>query len=307
MSLTDAEKQAKAERKAAKKAAKAAAKVVETPQATSDESKKRKAESIEVVEGNKAKKAKSESNGDAVVAAQEDDDQAAAKAAKKARKEAKKLAKAALNGQSGSATATDASAIAAPVASASSSEIEAFLSEHDISYDPPAAATSTYPPVLSFDALSISEGLKQGLKSFSKPTPVQSSAWGVLFRSKDCIAIAETGYVEHCLLHPCTHNIIDLVKPWHSVFQQSNTLNPYQHPKRKKQAASQSWSSHPLENLPCKHTTSSLPLVNLFTSIRSASTAAYRKTLKNKCSLNQTRASWSVHQVESLIYATKAP
>lgn len=288
MSLTDAEKQAKAERKAAKKAAKAAAKVVETPQATADESKKRKAESLEVVEGNKAKKAKSEINGDAVVAAQEDDeDQVAAKAAKKARKQAKKLAKAALTEQSGSA-----SAIAAPVASASSTEIEAFLSEHDISYDPPAAATSTYPPVLSFDALSISEGLKQGLKSFSKPTPVQSSAWGVLFRSKDCIAIAETGYAEHGLRYPYTYNGIDLAKPWHSVFQQSNTLNPYQHPKRKKQAASQSWSSHPLENLPCKRTTSFLPSVNLFISIQSASTAAYPKMPKNKCSLNQTRASW---------------
>ena len=71
-----------------------------------------------------------------------------------------------------------------------------FLDLHSISYAP-AHTAATYPPILSFDALSIAKKLRAGLNSFSTPTPVQSASWCVLLAKpkRDCVAIAETGCV----------------------------------------------------------------------------------------------------------------
>lgn len=90
----------------------------------------------------------------------------------------------------------------APVAStskATTEDIAAFMKENELSYEP-SASQQRYPPVLSFDHLSVSNGIKKGLKSFAKPTPVQSASWGVQLpakacdeRARDCVAIAATG------------------------------------------------------------------------------------------------------------------
>lgn len=104
--------------------------------------------------------------------------------------------------QEGAAVATTTSSAAetssAPTGSLSQSEIDAFVKESDLTYEP-STSSSTYPPVLSFDALPVAPGIKAGLSSFTKPTIVQSASWGVQLvadantRPKDIVSIAATG------------------------------------------------------------------------------------------------------------------
>ncbi|GAA96291.1 uncharacterized protein L969DRAFT_91738 [Mixia osmundae IAM 14324] len=121
-----------------------------------------------------------------------DDSEKAAKAQRKLEKKQRKAAKAAA--ASAASSAASASEPSAPIASTSTAEQAAFLTEHSISHEPDSAATE-YPPVLSFDALPLTSNLHASLATFDfkSPTPIQSASWGVLFKAKDCVAIAETG------------------------------------------------------------------------------------------------------------------
>ena len=80
----------------------------------------------------------------------------------------------------------------------SHTEIDSFIKENNVSYEP-STSSSSYPPILSFDALPVSPNIKDGLKAFRKPTVVQSASWGVQLsvdektRARDCVAIASTG------------------------------------------------------------------------------------------------------------------
>ena len=80
----------------------------------------------------------------------------------------------------------------------SQAETSAFIKENDVTYEPSSASYS-FPPILSFEALPVSQGVKNGLKAFQKPTIVQSASWGVQLisdkrtRVRDCVAIASTG------------------------------------------------------------------------------------------------------------------
>lgn len=80
----------------------------------------------------------------------------------------------------------------------SPAEIESFLTANAVSYEP-STSSATYPPILSFDNVPVSDGIRSGLKTFDKPTIVQSASWGVQLRPesgsrpRDCVAIAATG------------------------------------------------------------------------------------------------------------------
>ncbi|KWU45953.1 DEAD-domain-containing protein, partial [Rhodotorula sp. JG-1b] len=94
---------------------------------------------------------------------------------------------------------TTASSTPAPVAStsttaaaASPAEVEAFLQENNISYDP-ASTSKELPPVLSFAALPLDDGVRKGLSGFAKPTPIQSASFPLMLAGRDVIGIAETG------------------------------------------------------------------------------------------------------------------
>ena len=96
---------------------------------------------------------------------------------------------------------TTASSTPAPVAStsttaaaASPAEVEAFLQENNISYDP-ASTSKELPPVLSFAALPLDDGVRKGLSGFAKPTPIQSASFPLMLAGRDVIGIAETGCV----------------------------------------------------------------------------------------------------------------
>ncbi|GAA5908465.1 hypothetical protein JCM5296_002172 [Sporobolomyces johnsonii] len=210
---------AKAERKAAKKAKKAAQKEQPTVEAAAEqgdanmkdapaaasaeetEEERKKREKKEKKERKKDKKRAREEEGDA----QQEVAKAPAAAAEgteddkpKKKKSKKDKSASALSADTPSTTSTPAPAAAAPVAStsnapaASSSEITAFLTENNISHEPPSAATD-YPPVLSFAALPLNEGVRKGLSGYSKPTPIQSAAFPVMLGGRDMIGVAETG------------------------------------------------------------------------------------------------------------------
>ncbi|GAA5993090.1 hypothetical protein JCM10908_003101 [Rhodotorula pacifica] len=90
------------------------------------------------------------------------------------------------------ASTSTASSTPAPAPAASSAEVDAFLKENNISYDP--ASTSTeLPPVLSFAALPLDDGVRKGLSGFAKPTPIQSASFPLMLAGRDVIGIAETG------------------------------------------------------------------------------------------------------------------
>jgi hypothetical protein len=111
------------------------------------------------------------------------------RAAKKARKEARALKRASKT----SAPSVDAPA-PAPAASVTDDDaVAVYLKENEISYEP-KDALKTFPPFLDFASVPVADDLRPALASFTKPTPVQAAAFGVLFRkSKDTIGIAETG------------------------------------------------------------------------------------------------------------------
>ncbi|GAA5840425.1 hypothetical protein JCM9279_007322 [Rhodotorula babjevae] len=77
-------------------------------------------------------------------------------------------------------------------ASASPAEVQAFLEEHKISFEPETTATD-YPPVLSFASLPLNAGVRKGLSGFTKPTPIQSASFPLMLGGRDVIGIAETG------------------------------------------------------------------------------------------------------------------
>lgn len=84
------------------------------------------------------------------------------------------------------------------IPSISPKEVADFQASSGLTYDPPSAP-SEFAPILSFDQLPVASGIKDGLKSFSKPTTVQSASWGVQLRAtktaraRDCVSIAATG------------------------------------------------------------------------------------------------------------------
>lgn len=91
--------------------------------------------------------------------------------------------------------ASTSAATAAPAPS--SAEVEAFLKENNISYDP-ESTSQELPPVLSFAALPLDDGVRKGLSGFAKPTPIQSASFPLMLAGRDVIGIAETGYVALC-------------------------------------------------------------------------------------------------------------
>ncbi|SCZ88988.1 BZ3500_MvSof-1268-A1-R1_Chr1-1g00876 [Microbotryum saponariae] len=80
----------------------------------------------------------------------------------------------------------------AVASSSSSSDIDSFLSANRITFEP-TNAKDLYPPVLSFAALPIEDGLRKGLSGYAKPTPIQSASFPVMMGGRDVVGIAETG------------------------------------------------------------------------------------------------------------------
>ncbi|BGP10215.1 ATP-dependent RNA helicase DBP3 [Rhodotorula toruloides] len=119
---------------------------------------------------------------------------------RKSKKSKKNKDKAALavSADTPSTPSTPASEPAPPVASTSTApapsadEVDAFLSENNISYEPESAKTQ-FPPVLSFASLPLADGVRKGLSGFAKPTPIQSASFPLMLAGRDVIGIAETG------------------------------------------------------------------------------------------------------------------
>lgn len=85
----------------------------------------------------------------------------------------------------------------APVAiaaSATQSDIDAFLKENEVEITDPNNATDVS-PILSFKDINeaIDPRIATCFKDFSKPTPIQSASWPYLFAQRDVIGVAETG------------------------------------------------------------------------------------------------------------------
>ncbi|SCV71671.1 BQ2448_3259 [Microbotryum intermedium] len=85
-----------------------------------------------------------------------------------------------------------ASAEPTSASSSSSSEIDSFLSANRITFEP-TNAKDLYPPVLSFAALPLEDGLRKGLSGYTKPTPIQSASFPIMMGGRDVVGIAETG------------------------------------------------------------------------------------------------------------------
>lgn len=104
------------------------------------------------------------------------------------------------NNTNGISKKVTSAATSSTIPSLSQSEIDTFITESALTYEPSTSST-TYPPILDFNHLPVSKGIKDGLKTFAKPTIVQSASWGVQLRPeagcrpRDCVAIASTGYV----------------------------------------------------------------------------------------------------------------
>lgn len=111
---------------------------------------------------------------------------------------------AAVSADTPSTPSTPAPEPAAPVASTSTvpapsaADVDAFLTENNISYEP-ASAKTDFPPVLSFASLPLADGVRKGLSGFAKPTPIQSASFPLMLAGRDVIGIAETGCVARAL------------------------------------------------------------------------------------------------------------
>ncbi|BGP57085.1 hypothetical protein JCM8202_006315 [Rhodotorula sphaerocarpa] len=105
-------------------------------------------------------------------------------------KKAKKSKKAGGDDASAPASAPVASTSTAPAPAPA--EVEAFLADNNISYEP-ASTSTALPPVLSFAALPLDDGVRKGLSGFSKPTPIQSASFPLMLAGRDVVGIAETG------------------------------------------------------------------------------------------------------------------
>ena len=76
----------------------------------------------------------------------------------------------------------------------SQSEIDDFMSLNTIEISDPLSGAPSFRPITSFTFLPPTEDDRYApLKSFSKPTPIQATAWSLLFSGRDVIGIAETG------------------------------------------------------------------------------------------------------------------
>lgn len=218
-----ARKEAKRQKKAAAVAVNGGAATLEAseptePEVAADEAlkaakkdkkdkKKRKRESEEAANAAAAPA----TDGDHIEVAVANDEEPAA-AQEKTKKKRKKNVKGAFgndlkraaNGQTQSSAASalatngHAETSSNAIPSISPKEVEAFQASSGLTYDPPSAP-SEFAPILAFDQLPVSQGIKNGLKSFSKPTTVQSASWGVQLRTsktaraRDCVSIAATG------------------------------------------------------------------------------------------------------------------
>lgn len=69
-------------------------------------------------------------------------------------------------------------------------DVSSYLASNSISIESPGTPVA---PVLSFDQLGISPKLRQALKNFAQPTPIQACAWPALLAGHDVVGIAETG------------------------------------------------------------------------------------------------------------------
>jgi len=74
----------------------------------------------------------------------------------------------------------------------SPSEVQAYLTKHNVSVQPPPETPDLF-PITSFDALPIPDLLRSAFSSFHEPTPVQACAWPPALAGKDVVGIAETG------------------------------------------------------------------------------------------------------------------
>ncbi|KAK4047880.1 RNA-dependent ATPase [Microbotryomycetes sp. JL221] len=175
-----AKKAAKKERKLAKKALKESTIAEDEPAAASPST-----EANEAVVDNSSSSKKRKAD-------ETDDERKARKAAKKAKKEARKAATVNESETDPTPKVKAAAAPVTPIPTASSTEAQAFIKENNISYEPENAATQ-FAPVLSFANLPLEAGLKKGLASYTKPTPIQSASFPITMAGRDVIGIAETG------------------------------------------------------------------------------------------------------------------
>lgn len=277
--LSEAERKAKKEAKKARKEARRAAAAAEGAAEDATEEvaapKKRKADEVETeestaapVEGEKKKKKDKKSkkskkeDGEAAPVVEEDEEEEAPSAP------------------------AEWKSTSVP----STPEIEAFLKENRVSYEPPETATSTFPPVLSFAALPLDEGVRKGLASYTKPTPIQSASFPVMMGGRDVIGIAETGYVAPIdSRRPPPRSLTlrtpfaDPERPSRSVSPPSNTFFPSPPPPTSPRTPSQSSSSLPPVSSPCKPTPTSRPSPPPSQpSLQSASTEESPKTNKRR-------------------------
>jgi ATP-dependent RNA helicase DBP3 len=79
------------------------------------------------------------------------------------------------------------SAVALP----SDPEIKAFLQKHSITITTDDLSPIT--PVITFDQLSIPDGLRSAFAGFKEPSPIQACTWPFALDGRDVVGIAETG------------------------------------------------------------------------------------------------------------------
>ncbi|KAJ3562879.1 hypothetical protein NP233_g9305 [Leucocoprinus birnbaumii] len=84
---------------------------------------------------------------------------------------------------------TSTSATAAPPPS--DSDAKAFLQKHSITITTPDNVPVT--PVITFDQLSIPDGLRSAFANFKEPSPIQACTWPPALAGRDVVGIAETG------------------------------------------------------------------------------------------------------------------
>ncbi|TDL28972.1 DEAD-domain-containing protein [Rickenella mellea] len=94
-----------------------------------------------------------------------------------------------------SAVPTPLSTTRAPTPTAPTpADVSAYLKAHNITIHTPSSSTAVV-PMLSFSQLDehIPQALRDALKSFKEPTPIQACAWPTTLRGDDVVGIAETG------------------------------------------------------------------------------------------------------------------
>lgn len=202
-----------------------------------------------------------------------------------------------------SASATPAAATtSAPISSATSAEIKAFLEAERVSHEPEESATS-YPAILDFASLPIEDGIRKGLSGYTKPTPIQSASFPVMFGGRDVIGIAETGSV--VLLLPLVasanpRDCVDLERPSHSESLHYSTSCPSPPPKRARDPSPSS-SLPPRVSSPCRPTRTSPPSApRSVTSPPSASTEECPRTTRRNSSATDPGSSSEPPDVSSI-------